>query len=85
MHYHISYTGQYRGTWSDALDCYKQIMRDPDNINFVTVLREPRAHLLSYYYYYMEPVTKVRDERMQAFQSQCAKIRRLLFTLLLAK
>lgn len=65
MHYHISGRGQYSGSWPDALNQYRQIMRDPDNINFVTVLREPRSHLLSYYYYYLEPDTKVRDERVQ--------------------
>lgn len=59
MHYHISGRGQYDGTWSDALEYYRQIMRDPDNINFITMLREPRSHLLSYYYYYLEPETKV--------------------------
>ncbi|CAM9325575.1 unnamed protein product [Ectocarpus sp. 12 AP-2014] len=55
MHYHISARGQYKGTWNKAVTYYRKIMRNPDDINFVTVLREPRSHLLSYYYYYIQP------------------------------
>lgn len=48
MHYHITPKGQYAGTWSDAVKYYRGIMRHPNRINFVTVLREPRSHLLRY-------------------------------------
>ncbi|CAB1103890.1 unnamed protein product [Ectocarpus sp. CCAP 1310/34] len=46
MHYHITARGQYWGTWNEAETYYRDIMRNPDDINFVTVLREPRSHLL---------------------------------------
>ena len=46
MHYHISPNGHYDGAWSDAQESYRGIMRDPDMINFITVLREPRSHFL---------------------------------------
>lgn len=46
MHYHISAAGRYGGTWSGAERAYRDIMRDPNNINFVTVLRDPRSHLI---------------------------------------
>ncbi|CAM9406123.1 unnamed protein product, partial [Ectocarpus sp. 12 AP-2014] len=55
MHYHITPNAQYEGTWKDAVTYYRTIMRNPDDINFVTVLREPRSHLLSYYYYFIQP------------------------------
>ncbi|CAN0014418.1 unnamed protein product [Ascophyllum nodosum] len=57
MHYHHSVFGQYDGTWKHADEAYRKIMRDPDNVKFVTVLREPRSHLLSYYYYFLQPNT----------------------------
>ncbi|CAB1115715.1 unnamed protein product [Ectocarpus sp. CCAP 1310/34] len=56
MHYHISPRGQYMGTWNEAVTHYRVIMRNPDDINFITVLREPRSHLLSYYYYFLQPL-----------------------------
>lgn len=48
MHYHITGRGHYTGTWDNAVALYKQIMRDPDSINFATVIREPRSHLIRY-------------------------------------
>lgn len=48
MHYHISPSGQYWGTWSKAAEYYRDIMRYPNRINYITVLREPRSHLLRY-------------------------------------
>eukprot|EP00752_Nemacystus_decipiens_P007990 g7138.t1 len=62
MHYHITPKGQYRGTWDEAAKYYRGIMRHPDRINFVTVLREPRSHLLSYYYYYIQPRNQLSIE-----------------------
>lgn len=46
MHYHITAFGNYRGTWSEAERAYRAIMRDPDDVNFMTVLRDPRSHLI---------------------------------------
>lgn len=48
MHYHITPKGNYGGKWAQAEKYYRDIMRDPDNINFVTVLREPRSHVIRY-------------------------------------
>ena len=46
MHYHISARGRYHGRWFRAEQQYRDIMRDPDNVNFVTLIREPRSHLI---------------------------------------
>lgn len=46
MHYHMSVFGQYDGTWNEAEDYYRRIMRDSERVNFVSVVREPRNHLL---------------------------------------
>ncbi len=59
MHYHLSAFGQYTGTWKNAEVAYRKILRDPEKVNFITVMREPRSHLLSYYYYFIQPSTKV--------------------------
>lgn len=48
MHYEICGRGKFGGTWVEAENYYRDILRDPDNINFVTVLREPRSHLIRY-------------------------------------
>lgn len=53
MHYHIGTSWSLDHTWSVIVEHYKTIMRDPDNINFVTIFREPRSHFLSYYYYFV--------------------------------
>eukprot|EP00904_Undaria_pinnatifida_P009917 jgi/Undpi1/6055/HiC_scaffold_20.g08540.m1 len=53
MHYHIGTSFHLGYKWNAAAEQYKAIMRDPDNINFVTILREPRSHFLSYYYYFI--------------------------------
>eukprot|EP00904_Undaria_pinnatifida_P012659 jgi/Undpi1/8523/HiC_scaffold_25.g10990.m1 len=62
MHYHISGNGHLSGSWSDAYDNYLRIMQDPDHINFVTVMREPRSHFISYYYYYLQPDNQLSIE-----------------------
>lgn len=51
MHYHITVFGQYSGVWQDAEQQYRQLMRDPENVNFITIVREPRSHLLRYLVY----------------------------------
>lgn len=53
MHYHIGTSNDLTSTWEVAEEYYRQIMRDPSSINFVTILREPREHFLSYYYYFV--------------------------------
>lgn len=60
MHYHMSVFGQLDGTWPQAEKHYRNIMKADAAVNFVTVVREPRQHLLSYYYYFMQPNTQVR-------------------------
>jgi len=53
MHYHIGTRNDLTCTWEVAEEYYRQIMRNSRTINFVTILREPREHLLSYYYYFI--------------------------------
>ena len=59
MHYHHAWNGFYSGTWEEARSKYTTIMSDEEAVNFVTVLREPIAHYLSYYYYFLNPINKV--------------------------
>lgn len=59
MHYHHAWNGFYSGTWAQAKAKYSKIMSDHDDVNYVTVLREPVAHYLSYYYYFLNPINKV--------------------------
>ena len=61
MHYHIGTSSRLGYAWDAVAEQYKTIMRDPDNINFVTVFREPRSHFLSYYYYFV--ARKIRNVR----------------------
>lgn len=60
MHYHHAWNGFYSGTWEEAKTKYSQIMSDTEDVNYVTVLREPVSHYLSYYYYFLNPINKVR-------------------------
>ena len=61
IHYHICgpLAGLHNRDWEDIESGYKAIMRDPENINYMTIIREPREHLLSFYYYFIEPFSKV--------------------------
>ncbi|CAM9450759.1 unnamed protein product [Discosporangium mesarthrocarpum] len=59
MHYHISAFGVYRGPWARAVQSYERIMASPASIHYVTLIRQPWSHYLSYYYYYKEPQTQV--------------------------
>lgn len=62
MHYHHAWNGFYAGTWETARTMYSGIMSDKAEVNYVTVLREPVAHYLSYYYYFLNPINKVHVE-----------------------
>lgn len=62
MHYHISGHGKYQGNWSKAKRHYRDIMRDPDNINYVTVLRDPRSHLIRYYCLWGPSISKRQSQ-----------------------
>ncbi|CAM9891608.1 unnamed protein product [Ascophyllum nodosum] len=55
MHLHIGNPFNLKCTWEEVRDRYRTVMRDPDNINFVTIVREPREHVLSYFYCCMSP------------------------------
>ncbi|CAM9856161.1 unnamed protein product, partial [Ectocarpus sp. 13 AM-2016] len=57
MHYHHAWDGFYEGSWAEAKAAYKKIMQDPTKVNLVTVMREPVAHYMSYYYYFLQPET----------------------------
>eukprot|EP00904_Undaria_pinnatifida_P000826 jgi/Undpi1/10744/HiC_scaffold_29.g13192.m1 len=65
MHYHIGTSSRLGYAWDAVAEQYKTIMRDPDNINFVTVFREPRSHFLSYYYYFV--ARKIRNKSVEQF------------------
>ncbi|CAM9901827.1 unnamed protein product, partial [Ectocarpus fasciculatus] len=62
MHYHV-HEGIWEGTWEDNTKMYQQIMQYAEPINYITVVRSPREHLLSYYYYYMQPMNKLSIEQ----------------------
>ncbi len=59
MHYHYTVSGNFQGRWAQATSMYKQIMQEEERISYVTVLRSPRSHFLSYYYYYVQPEVQV--------------------------
>lgn len=65
MHYHFSWDGFFEGSWRQAKNAYLKIMRDPSNMKLVTVLREPVSHYLSYYYYFLQPETRVRSPMLE--------------------
>lgn len=48
MHYHISNKGHLKGLWPGARENYRGIMREPDNVNLLTMMREPREHFIRY-------------------------------------
>ncbi|CAM9665132.1 unnamed protein product [Ascophyllum nodosum] len=62
MHYHHAWNGFYSGTWEDARSKYARIMSDQNEVNYVTVLREPIGHYLSYYYYFLNPINQMSIE-----------------------
>lgn len=66
MHYHIDTTDTPKQEpWAKARELYKDVMRDPENINFITIFREPRDRLLSFYTFYVEFITSVSEESVQ--------------------
>ena len=70
FHYHYVWDGYFKSTWDQAKKLFKIIMVDPDadaagggsdagsGTKFVTVLRDPVEHWLSYFYFYYEPEMK---------------------------
>lgn len=59
MHYHYTPFGKYKHQWQYATAMYEQIMQERQKINYVTVVRSPRAHFLSFYYFYIKPKFQV--------------------------
>ena len=63
MHYHIENTDRPKQErWAEAKKQYGDVMRDPDSINFITIFREPRDRLLSFYTFFIEFETLVRTQ-----------------------
>lgn len=58
MHFHIGKYWNLGCTWDEAEQHYRDIMRDPARVNFITMFREPREHLLSFYYYFIAPYSR---------------------------
>eukprot|EP00752_Nemacystus_decipiens_P001803 g1742.t1 len=74
FHYHYVWDGYFESTWDQAKKLFKNIMVEPSadaaeggvgadsGTKFVTVLRDPEEHWLSYFYFYYEPEMKVGVE-----------------------
>ena len=71
IHYHITSRGQYLYPWSVARKNYRGIMRDPDNVNFITLMREPRSHFLRYL---LVPTTKDHSNQNPRYIQNCIYI-----------
>lgn len=61
MHYHIDTDTPTQERWGSAKEHYRDVMRYPDDINFITILRDPRDRLLSFYAFFVEFETGVRE------------------------
>lgn len=96
FHYHYVWDGYFRSTWDKAKVLFKDIMVNPSadaaggggaeaggGTKFVTVLREPVDHWLSYFYFYYEPEMKasphstvsvpcISSNRVVHFPQRCA-------------
>ena len=60
FHYHHAWDGYFKSTWGEAKRLFGEIMAEPaSEINYVTVLRDPVEHWLSYFYFYFQPEMKV--------------------------
>ncbi|CAB1102036.1 unnamed protein product [Ectocarpus sp. CCAP 1310/34] len=59
MHYHIDTDTPRQERWGSAKEHYRDVMRYPDDINFITILRDPRDWLLSFYSFFVEFETGV--------------------------
>lgn len=60
FHYHIVWDGFLKMKWRNARSLFEEIMvATARDINYVTVLRDPVQHWLSYYYFYIQPETRV--------------------------
>lgn len=62
MHYHYTVSGNFQGRWAHATAMYEKIMQEEERISYITVLRSPRSHFLSYYYYYVQPEVQVSQQ-----------------------
>lgn len=78
FHYHYVWDGYFKSTWDQAKKLFKRIMVDPSadadaagggadggsggGTKFVTVLRDPVDHWLSYFYFYYEPEMKASSQ-----------------------
>ncbi|CAN0147849.1 unnamed protein product, partial [Ectocarpus fasciculatus] len=77
FHYHYVWNGYFESTWEKARGLFKDIMAQPlapaltaaavepregSGTKFVTVLRDPVDHWLSYFYFYYEPEMKIGVE-----------------------
>ncbi|CAM9464061.1 unnamed protein product [Phaeothamnion confervicola] len=63
FHYHYVWDGIFKGGEFDYIEHkYRQIMSLDSPMDFVSVLREPIRHYLSYYYFYYEPLKHVQIE-----------------------
>jgi len=60
MPHHVIRRAEFSPPWEVTDKLYRRVMRDPDSINYVTLLREPREHLISFYYFFYEHTTEVR-------------------------
>lgn len=62
FHYHHVWDGYFKSTWARARQLFGNIMVEPkSSIKYVTVLRDPVEHWLSYYYFYYHPENHVSD------------------------
>ncbi|CAN0278517.1 unnamed protein product, partial [Scytosiphon promiscuus] len=73
FHYHHVWNGYYEASWDKARALFSDIMAQPgapgasgagsdvvgSGTKYVTVLREPKAHWLSYFYFYYQPEMNV--------------------------
>lgn len=57
--YHMGHWNALGLPWEQNVELFRTIMRDPDHINYVSVFREPKEHLVSLYYYMLEHKTEV--------------------------
>ncbi|CAM9861374.1 unnamed protein product [Pylaiella littoralis] len=62
MHYHYTISGSFQRHWAEAASMYEKIMQENERINFITIVRNPRMHYLSYYYYYVQPEVQLSVE-----------------------
>lgn len=81
MVYHIAKFNQFALSWDQNERLYRDIMRDPANINYVTIFRDPREQLVSFYYYFIENKTRVSERKLKwrCFLTIGARVRKFPF------